>query len=203
MTIPTLIEKYQKKVTVTKLQKAYSSFNQGIINSMTENGPYSDWEKEEAINPTEYFNKYIKPYFKGIELCNSYKNCGYNVYNPWKELSDKTCQWTLKTSGTRTLSKTSDNTVIFIPRNTSSIQPDGTEINAYVDYFFIDINGPKNPNTIGKDVFVFRIDDKLGVKPYQNYESDINNNCSSTQSGYTCAAKIIRDGWEINDSYPW
>ncbi len=68
----------------------------------------------------------------------------------------------------------------------------------------VDINGIKPPNTYGKDVFKFDINFEKGVvKPIcSNDETDdINQNCKN--SGSCCAAKIIRDGWEISDDYPW
>jgi hypothetical protein len=58
----------------------------------------------------------------------------------------------------------------------------------------VDINGPKAPNIIGKDAFYFVMDDKGIVPP------DL---VCTVSSGLGCANKIMSDGWEIRDDYPW
>ena len=74
-------------------------------------------------------------------------------------------------------------------------------------YVYADINGPKFPNLLGKDVFVFNVDlNKEVIVPYGTDASvsALNSNCSKgSPSGVYCAAKIVRDGWEIKDDYPW
>jgi hypothetical protein len=85
---------------------------------------------------------------------------------------------------------------------------------------YIDTNGQKKPNKLGKDIFLF--------KYYVFHESDSNyytgkflpyayNNqrdllvgntehpeaCYKNGNGTLCAALILRDGWQIKDDYPW
>ena len=71
----------------------------------------------------------------------------------------------------------------------------------------IDINGPKLPNVIGRDVFQFEIDISRGViSGYTHTSVDlctkekINN---KTENARACGGKIMHDGWEILDDYPW
>lgn len=69
----------------------------------------------------------------------------------------------------------------------------------------VDLNGPKKPNILGRDTFLFiRISGK-GIMPYGYEQNDniINNDCSKTGKGYMCAAKIIKENWEIKNDYPW
>ena len=71
---------------------------------------------------------------------------------------------------------------------------------------FIDINGLKGPNTLGKDVFrVVMNYDKNNVMPFNidKNHNDIDKNCSTTGTGESCFAKIVKDGWEISSDYPW
>ena len=59
------------------------------------------------------------------------------------------------------------------------------------------IDFPKIPVDLNNEVIV----------PYGTDASvsAVNSNCSklSTGGGLYCAAKIIRDGWQIKDDYPW
>ena len=92
-------------------------------------------------------------------------------------------------------------------------------------FYFIDINGLKAPNIVGKDVFV--INANWGATPalrgvYPNMLthgpltretlltgeglSDVRYACKKGDSafdGYACAALIMSDGWKISDDYPW
>ena len=38
---------------------------------------------------------------------------------------------------------------------------------------------------------------------YSRSDDKVNQNCSTTGAGTYCAAKIVRDGWKINDDYPF
>lgn len=85
----------------------------------------------------------------------------------------------------------------------------------------IDLNGPRKPNIADRDVFVFNLDEeyvpKIGtstiIAPHV-FTNKIDEFCSKTKpngnaigyfefNGYTCASKIIRDGWKITPDYPW
>ena len=43
LTLPSVINKYEKKVTVERLKQTYSMFNQAIIASEAVNGDLKDW----------------------------------------------------------------------------------------------------------------------------------------------------------------
>ena len=203
MTLPSLIQKHQKKVLVTKLQKTYSIFNQALIQSQLVNGEFSTWPVRENIVPIEYFNRYYKPYFNGSQLCQNAKACGYKSKTPWKNLKGNTIMWNLLSGPSRVCFLLNDSSFVFIPRN--STDENGELI--YVSKIYIDINGPLSPNVLGKDVFIFTIDNKKGFMPYcyDRTQEKINSGCSKTSSGNDncCTAKIIMDGWQIKDDYPW
>jgi hypothetical protein len=71
--------------------------------------------------------------------------------------------------------------------------------------FWVDINGRKNPNVIGKDVFAFVFTKERGLLPAGHDMTDqrIATNCSKSGTGAFCTERIIRNGWEIDNSYPW
>lgn len=203
MTLPALIAKYQKQVTITALKKAYYVISQAVKHSEADNGNVDTWPVGAQITDiNQYFDKYFRPYYKAPKLCMSHTDCGYkgSIY-VWK-LKNGGFYWAVRTDDSRILYSLSDGTVIFNPRNTFDSQGRPS----YVNYFFVDINGQKNPNEVGKDVFVFTMRDGKGVRPmcYEKSYEDINSLCKSG-NGYDdcCAAKIVADGWEIKDDYPW
>ena len=69
----------------------------------------------------------------------------------------------------------------------------------------VDLNASKLPNTFGKDVFLLERVAGKGIMPYGYNKDDdeIDANCSKSGSGYMCAAKLMRDGWEMKNNYPW
>jgi hypothetical protein len=93
---------------------------------------------------------------------------------------------------------------------------DGTlQIRANV---FIDTNGQKPPNLMGKDVFHFLYNiywegdpgktGKLTAFGSSNRDDNINSTsnaaCNNTGgSGYYCTKVIMQDSWQIKDDYPW
>jgi prepilin-type N-terminal cleavage/methylation domain-containing protein len=196
LTIPGLIANYQKQETVTRLKKIYSTLSQAFKLSEVDHGEYSNREKGADITDTNaYFEKYWKAYLKGAEACSTAKTCGYTSNTPWKYPSGSNWMaWSVGSDSSRTLFRYGDGVVVFQPRNTSITQPDGTTVPIYVNYLMVDINGPKGPNIVSKDAFLFVLDDK-GVLP---------NGSTCTASDPTgCAGKLMKDGWEIKSDYPW
>ena len=204
MTLPTLVAKYQKDVTITKLKKIYTVMNQAIKLSEVDNGVFSSWGITSDTNPKEYVEKYWLPYFEGAELCETYSDCGYEKIRPWTK-PDKTNVSQEDVTGTqyRHAIKLKDGTVISfrIPPVTGSQVNNDAKIN-------IDINGPQKPNVSGIDYFWLIPTDK-GVVFYgqdKDYE-EIQNSCTKTSTnslwGSYCFAKIVHDGWKIKDDYPW
>lgn len=100
----------------------------------------------------------------------------------------------------------------------------GTRNKQYYAYIFVDINGAKGPNRMGRDVFVFIY--FIYFENYPQYDG-IFSGCPSTSNtrnhllnnssygcnrqavgggGYAnsaCASLIMKDGWQIKSDYPW
>ena len=198
MTIPTLITNHQKRQTVVKLQRAISVMNQAYRLAYDDVGEASAAEAKAMTNDA-YFNKFWAPYLKTSIICKTYKQCGYDSLVP------------LKTRNGHNLSA-----VIVNQYRTTFYTPDGIIYIIYIasgdavaadPTIFVDINGGEKPNSFGKDVFALtRVIDgeKGGVVLPQCHKStieEINNNCKT--SGFCCAEKIKRAGWNIDKSYPW
>jgi hypothetical protein len=81
-------------------------------------------------------------------------------------------------------------------------------------YIIVDLNGPKKPNRVGRDIFYFAVSKKaphVNQYVYSVSESSTRNSlksgCNKTNTswnnGASCFALIVKDGWKIADDYPW
>jgi hypothetical protein len=175
--------------------------------SQQENGPFSDWPiGENMTDVDQYFNQYWRPYFANIQKYSSAKKLGYDSNYCWKNLNGQKIGWNVLSSDSRILFSFLDGTVVFYPRNTFSSGGNPSYLTR--GYIYVDINGSKKPNVIGKDVFLFNVVDNDNIKPYcyKNSKEYINRNCSKNVSGGNsncCTAKIMNDGWQFKSDYPW
>lgn len=102
-------------------------------------------------------------------------------------------------------------------KNCEIIKSLGGRMCDHMGYIYIDINGDKSPNTLGKDLFTFYLAPNGNLYPYGGIDSaimerqqEINSNsgywrnyeggiCGSKQyDGWACAARIIENGWKMN-----
>ncbi len=190
MTLPVLMAKYNRMVTANRLSKVYSTVSNGIKLSENDNGPMMYWPTGSEMQMDNYWNTYWKPYFVGAELCENTRACGYpKSFDNQKWIGE--ANWSIITNSTRILFRIADGSIIFIPRNTQTIE--GTPI--YVNLVAIDINGPKLPNESGRDVFIFTRNEQGGIMPRSG------GDCY--QSPVYCAELIMQNSWKIPEDYPW
>lgn len=194
-TLPSVIKSYQKQVTVTKLKGVYSILNQAYKNAVLENGEPENWISVGDISVEEYFNKYLKPYIKILKMCDTNRDCGYRAVTPWTMLDGSQSQ--------TAVGKIGDKWVTFVLLNGTVVlyMSFVNENKADTTHTIVDLNGAKGPNRFGRDVFRFDRIKGVGFVP-SGYNSN-NIDCSTQSSGAGCATKIIRDGWQIKDDYPW
>lgn len=210
MTLPSLIAKHEKDVTVSKLKKVYSVMSQALIMSENENGSAENWiDPSATVNEasvTQYFNTYWKPYLKVNKVCKSYAKCGYKALIPWNTPNLTPFHSGIVDPVTRNSFYLNDGTFILL----IYIYWDNTDPANPVAQFrksqdlYIDLNGSKNPNILGKDVFYFSIDLKnhrIIPPSIDSTETGLIDTCKSV--GITCSTLIMRNGWKITDQYPW
>ncbi|MFR1672347.1 MAG: hypothetical protein ACLSWI_05315, partial [Candidatus Gastranaerophilaceae bacterium] len=205
LTLPNLIANHQKKVTITRLKAAYQLFSEAIQKAQYDNGGSIDLSDEFLLivqpqgHVSEISQLYIDPYIKGVE-----KYSGKTVYVKNKSLKNP---YMVKYLNGYQAPMCIPNGLCYWVINHG----------ANYRYITVDLNGVKGPNVAGRDVFVFDVSGKslpyLGTRglvlphPKDLTEEQINNQCNSTSSntwnGETCFSKIIKDGWEIKDDYPW
>ena len=198
MTLPSLIGNYQKKVTVNKLKKAYTILNQAFKRSQIDNGDYQYWAKGVDMGIDAYYKLYWHPYFQITTVCDNYQKCGYKEERPWLGANNEKLTALFSHKYYRIPFLTSDG--ILYSFSIAS----GNANNSF-QVVWVDINGPKNPNQYGIDVFLFAPTEGNVIMPYcyNSSESSINKECSKNGTGDCCAARIMADGWEIKGDYPW
>ena len=178
LTIPTLVANYRENVLMAQFKKSYATVANGFRMAEIDNGDMKDWPMGSQMDIQDFWTTYIKPYFNSAQICMDDNDCGYHYLNN-VEWSGK--WWSLTTDETRLLFKLVDGTVIFMPRNTS----DANDKPVYVNYFYIDVNGPKKPNKLCYDVFKFERGTDKGISPIE------------------CATEIIGNNWKIPSDYSY
>ncbi len=156
LTLPNLIADYQKKQTVTKLKRVYTTFANAFEMAKVDHGDYGDWEWEhiptDAGARSQYFmNTYVFPYLSVVKTC---------IPSTTKECFAENS----------TLLNGTVNTGIYGEKHVGFILKDGTTVEAWAGgdsylphaLFFVDINGFKKPNKVGRDIFTLRFSNNIG-----------------------------------------
>ncbi len=210
MTLPALITKHQQQVTVSALKKNYSILSNAVSQAKS---IYGDDLFSWPAFP-DYYNNQKSINHK--ELLNILKNSGVNII----DITDKhQPQYTVvsfcgvekykKTNGEDYGTGAGGSTIAWgmLPDSAcwavNGIKYPNTSEYA-LDTFFIDINGAKRPNKLGRDLFVFSLKRNGQVIPYESSRATWAH-CSNywQASGFACAEKIMQDGWQVKDDYPW
>lgn len=211
MTLPVLTAKWQKAAAIAQLKKEYSIMQNAISALLAENEGvkfdslrfvHQQWDHSDYFDKdlfAEDLSKHLKyidsgtnpTYSTEVRMClpedseksykwlNGSKQTFWSIVSHWWKLSDGSCV-AINTRGGWTWDDSSSIVLLYI-----------------------DINGSeKNPNQFGKDTFVFRISRSGKIVPYELPEPELD--CyNKTRRGLDCAAKIMKDGWQIKDDYPW
>ncbi len=190
MTLPTLIQKNEERVTVTKVKKFYSIMNQALLMAIKDNGYVDEWNtienSEDGVVRSSTFASYIVPYLKVSKICGEDKGClGYT--KKVTLLSGTQHNTNYETNKTYYKLILADGSYMWIRRNldNNSICT-GTDLGLsnVCGAIFLDVNGKKEPNTIGKDIFVFYVQKARIITA--------NQDCNSSSSGWGCTTHILQ-----------
>lgn len=144
-----------------------------------------------------WFNTYFLPYIKVAKVCYGTKGCFPNkVKNSNGSI--------LYSSGQCRAA-----TISFVLNNGSYICMDDYGTSHYGVYFggisitlLVDVNGDKEPNQLGKDIFamVFK-DNQLVPGGYDMTDEQIAKNCSESCTGNECGSycmqKVVKNGYKL------
>ena len=145
MTLPVLVSKYREQVTVNRLRQVYSLLKQAESMAVNEYGDINTWDFIDlktmaGIYPglnTLVFDKYYKPYLKTAK-------CNYRA--------------TIKAAnGTPFITIENDYKYVCLPNGTV-IYGNTLAGSGYTGTIvYVDLNGKKSPNVVGRDIFTFLI----------------------------------------------
>ncbi len=213
LTIPTIINKYQKQLAVSRLKTAYGILSNALILAQKDYGEYTYWtyyqqDKGAAQSSFEFANKYLKPYIKNVAIYSDNKIIGCkNITYKFMDGSVANCDTVVSFCSTCTTINTSQlhlaNGMIIAVLT----RPSPTDENLQKAEFHIDTNGLKGPNVWGKDIFRFglvSLQDKMKLCGGDCHDRsfDLAHHCTMDYA-YGCAEVIISDSWQIKDDYPW
>ena len=214
MTLPSLIGKWQKKVTVTRLKRTYTVLAQAVQRSIADYGDPLNWDLGDFYNSEytqanvkdmleKFTSTYMVPYLAKVKKI-EYGTLEDLGYKSVKIPNDESNRY-LNTKGQVLV--LNDGTVLQIRSATGNSGTDEDRDDRIVSIYIItDINGFKGPNVIGKDFFTFQISLTTGefgffYQSSQNTREKMLSSCKS--SPWTCGRLILMDGWEIKEDYPW
>ncbi len=207
LTIPTVVRNYQKQQTVVQLKKVYSALSNTTNLAIAEEGPVAGWQlgaDSSGQAAIDFANKYLIPYLKVAKNCGTKTtdDCAYiykNKANVKTVLDNQYLRFYLN-----------DGTFIALRIENNPSVPALTATTT------IDINGQKQPNLLGRDVFSYRyiirhasypnatgkfIPNCIGPFDRNGLLNNTTYGCNIT--GFCCAAVIMVDGWQIKDDYNW
>ncbi len=191
MTIPTLSQKLYEKRTVTQLRAVQSILAQAIKAAEAEDGEVEGWglKQDSSKEDAELIAEKLLKHMKVAHDCGTepdtngfcFPNITYTYLN-----GNKTPNYASQ-----------DNYYKIILNNGASIfiqsYPDNTDNDEGYLNFNVDINGPKPPNTVGKDLFDFNYS-KGSVRPNGAPGSYGDGKCDKKKSGWGCAYYVLQTG---------
>lgn len=192
MTMPSLIQSYKERETVSRVKKFYSMINQALLLAINENGPVDEWDfaeidQETGMNTSNKFFEYLRPHLKIAKDCGTQSGCASDAMY-------------VKLNGSRHIAYDTNKIyykVILVDGSYMWMRQKygtGGHCNAFDGGYnnscgaiILDINGKQPPNALGKDTFVFVIQ-KDRIIPMKNTD------CVLAKEGSGCAAYILING---------
>lgn len=195
MTVPTLMQNYQRKTYVTQLHKFYNELSQALLQYQTDRNALN--LKEAGLNSQEALETFFKQYFKVINDCGNRQTPCLAPASEYKNIVGRG----IGTGGCNGYMTVADGNSFGYGYSNDSV---------VVFHLYLDTNGQKGPNIAGRDIFAIYIynngliDDSGGSNgaPLTNEEREtaFNSNCiqSTGSTWYGCFGKILNDNWEMN-----
>ena len=213
ITIPTLISNYQKIVWTNQLKKSYATLQQAFKRMLADDGV-------DLLSQTEVFSSMIcewgpngpgRPYYNcketlgkylkilSVQSLNNYKmellNGGYvglmtyGVANPYRY---------------NVIILADGSHLAVFGFSQQSTRPDGI-MHGRIGSFYLDVNGAKGPNIVGRDIFKFYLGDdgilypvgSKEVSMFDSYPWPPSTNMQwnkTTNAGYSCVLDKISYG---------
>lgn len=219
MAIPNLFSNYQKTQYVAKLKKTYATASQALNQLAVDAGCPNDLVCTGLLanDLVTFGDEYVK-YFNVIKNCRNQAGCWPRNFNFNYDGSGTSYNYDSTVAIGRYLFITADGVGVSLYRYSNcasnfstNVSGDLTNVCAGIDF---DVNGnSKDPNFDGRDMFGFFITQGKGLKLYpyggvdskgdtwneMKYWNGTTKTCySGNKLGYSCIARVMEEGWEMN-----
>jgi prepilin-type N-terminal cleavage/methylation domain-containing protein len=215
LTIPNLMQNWQRKTYVTQLHSIYNTVQRAFTDQMTDTQAHNIAEAGfyRDGSPYNIERNFLNKNFKIVKDCGtSTSGCFASTYRNINGGS-----YTLSTSG-RIVTLANGAAVSFY---IDGLDTGDENSDDYVGYMYVDTNGQSGPNILGRDLFVmyFFSDGVLdahhvnpncrkngtncgsGSSATERRNSLFATNCKSATSGSDsggCFGKLLNDNWQMN-----
>jgi prepilin-type N-terminal cleavage/methylation domain-containing protein len=196
ITVPTIITNAQERERSARVKKVYATLSNAMTRVKAAGGDM-DFEVQDSDNDSikQWFDTYLKPNLITSRIC-------YNSSACWGNERMKYMNGTVKGYGGNIITTIlNDGTLLDFDVwgwggatvSEFGIKKSNDNLYYYLT-IFADINGRKEPNTFGKDIFVFVWVPYIGLMPaYKDKtEAQRNADCSKTGTGYGCIYKYLK-----------
>jgi len=225
LTIPTLMANYQKVQEVAALKKSYAEITEALRLMANDHGCPDDLKCVGVFDDSNTLGNEFKKYFKLA------KDCGatYDANDGSTKCMADSYSYNYDGSGDR-YDMDADNSSYYRfvtadgfgialevgADNCANNQVDGKlnlNQSQVCGFMWVDVNGSKGPNNVGRDIFAFKITNGKGPAIYPiGGSEDISDqpgwvNSSGTPSycdkditnkdGSSCTARIMEQGWQM------
>ena len=207
LTIPFLVKNYQKEQFAQLTKQTFSILNNAKIKAEIDYGPMENWAIKNN-DTLDFINKYMKPYVIITKVNMNYDNHrtqfidgAYFAQNAYDAFNYRTYKFYLQ------------NGVQIAVKSCSIGGSDSDFCEVWAD-----VNGPKKPNILGKDIHIFRYYFKptyvhsknLAGKFYVAHifsatGESLKTHClnNSLNRAGACTAVLLKNGWKYPNWFPW
>ena len=197
MTVPTLMQNYQRQSYVTQLHKVYNELQQASLRYVTDRNALN--MKEAGMTSTDAAVNFVNTYFKVVNDCGT--NATPCFASEYKRMNGSSMGSLFSNSNFRKFGIASGASISIhgFPNGNMAV--------------YVDINGPKGPNIIGRDTFpmvLYKngiVDEGDGTEATDTVtpplsadrrEEIYNSFCDGTGMWWGCFGKILNDNWQMN-----
>jgi len=196
MTVPSLMQNYQRQSYVTQLHKVYNELSQSLLSYVNEKNAIN--LVEAGITSQGAVNTFITSKFKIVQTCSGKITPCFPELTGYKKMNG-----TALTDGAFTSAANA-----YVLASGASIRPLYSVEGEKIMNIIVDINGQKGPNIVGRDMMMIFIDKNgliddynrgVNAFPLTKAQRDTNyaSCCGSANNTWGCFGKILNDNWEM------
>ena len=227
MTLPVIIQNYQKRVILNKIKRTYAVLNNTLERAKADYGTnVNEWyipSGDERTKSMYFVENYMLPYLNVLEYCKdqSTNQACSSVAHYFDNISQEAMGPFKPEPGTNFVLNDGTNIYVVVGRGNGAEDENTNRVR-----ISFDIDGAtKGKNTFGYDVFRVELGgdegptlknnaDKNKFLPYTYIPTEPCDSYVGTQphacnkaaqyaGGSSCLAYIVCNGWDFGDKYPW